>query len=753
MKTKLPRLFAALVLLAFSILISQFTSARAQGTAFTYQGRLTDGANPANGAYDLRFTVFDNSAGGSQQGPALTNNTIAISNGLFTATLDFGNQFPGAGRWLEIGVRTNGGGSFFTLSPRQALTPAPYAITAGSVVSGGLGAGTYGNALTFNNANNSFSGAFTGNGANVSNVNAASLGGLASSNFWQLGGNNLAPGKFLGSVNNRPVEIWANSQRVMQFAYASNGLDGYSPNIIGGFAGNFATAGVIGATIIGGGSPNNGTNQVLADYGTVLGGSQNTAMGAYSIAMGFGSVASGVASTAMGDTTIASGGEATAMGELSVASGAVSTAMGYKSTASGFASTAMGSSQATNSNATALGSATAGGAYSIAAGVSYAKGDYSVALGAAEADGRYSTALGYANAVGDYSTAMGGGFSHANGFCSTAMGISGADGTNAVAMGHSNAGGDYSTAMGYSTAGGDYSTTMGSSDASGFGSVAMGQSDAVGEFATAMGQSSAGGDFATALGASEADGDFSFAAGSDAFADHLGSFVWSDYSFNEFHSTAPNQFLIRATGGVGIGTAAPETPLHIADFHGITLGTSGTGGGYTALRIDLSAAQSGYAELQAISSAGSSFGPLILQANGGNVGIGTTTPASKLTVNGNILASGTITGSSDRNVKEHFSPVSARDVLEKVSALPISEWNYKADNETLRHIGPMAQDFYAAFNVGMDDKHISMVDADGVALAAIQGLNQKLNEKQTEIADLQKRLEALEKIICGQKSN
>jgi hypothetical protein len=183
---------------------------------------------------------------------------------------------------------------------------------------------------------------------------------------------------------------------------------------------------------------------------------------------------------------------------------------------------------------------------------------------------------------------------------------------------------------------------------------------------------------------------------------------------------------------VGIGTDAPETPLHIADFHGITIGTRATGGGFTALRMDLSADQNGYAELQAISQAGISYGPLILQANGGNVGIGTITPAQKLTVNGNILASGTINGSSDRNVKEHFSPVSARDILEKVSALPISEWNYKADNETLRHIGPVAQDFYAAFNVGMDDRHISMVDADGVALAAIQGLNQKLEETRVE---------------------
>jgi len=133
-----------LIVTALCGFLTSTNSAQAQGTAFTYQGRLTDAGAPANGAYDLRFIIYDNSAGGSQQGPILTNSATALSNGLFTVTLDFGNVFPGAARWLEIGVRTNGGGNFFTLTPRQALTPAPYAITAGNVISGGLAAGTYG---------------------------------------------------------------------------------------------------------------------------------------------------------------------------------------------------------------------------------------------------------------------------------------------------------------------------------------------------------------------------------------------------------------------------------------------------------------------------------------------------------------------------------------------------------------------------------------------------------------------------------
>jgi len=82
-------------------------------------------------------------------------------------------------------------------------------------------------------------------------------------------------------------------------------------------------------------------------------------------------------------------------------------------------------------------------------------------------------------------------------------------------------------------------------------------------------------------------------------------------------------------------------------------------------------------------------------------------------------------------------------VLDKVASLPVTEWNYKTDNKGVQHIGPMAQDFRAAFQLSADDKHISVIDESGVALAAIQGLNQKLEEqakeKDTEIADLRKQ--------------
>ena len=101
------------------------------GTAFTYQGRLTQGGNPAHGSYDLRFALFDAASAGNQVGAAITNQNVAVSNGLFTVLLDFGSGvFTNEARWLEIGVSTGPAEAFNTLTPRQGTTPAPYALFA-----------------------------------------------------------------------------------------------------------------------------------------------------------------------------------------------------------------------------------------------------------------------------------------------------------------------------------------------------------------------------------------------------------------------------------------------------------------------------------------------------------------------------------------------------------------------------------------------------------------------------------------------
>ena len=175
-------------------------------------------ANVANGSYDLQFAIYDAASGGLKQAPFTTNAATVVSNGLFTVSLDFGNVFPGAARWLDIGVRTNGGGAFTVLDPRQPLTPSPYAVFAGGAsnlvgaVSSANLAGTYSQAVNLSNPGN----IFAGNGAGVTNVNAVSLNGLGSGAFWQLGGNNVASGQFLGSTNNQPVEIKVDGVRVVR---------------------------------------------------------------------------------------------------------------------------------------------------------------------------------------------------------------------------------------------------------------------------------------------------------------------------------------------------------------------------------------------------------------------------------------------------------------------------------------------------------------------------------------------------------
>jgi hypothetical protein len=96
---------------------------------------------------------------------------------------------------------------------------------------------------------------------------------------------------------------------------------------------------------------------------------------------------------------------------------------------------------------------------------------------------------------------------------------------------------------------------------------------------------------------------------------------------------------------------------------------------------------------------------------------------------------------SDRNAKENFSTVDGNKLLDKLNAISVETWNYKAQDKSTHHMGPMAQDFYAAFGLGEDDTHISTVDADGVALAAIQALYRLSKEKDTQIEQLNRQLE------------
>jgi hypothetical protein len=127
------------VLAALSGLNSQLSTAFAQGTVFTYQGRLNNGTNPVTGFYDLRFHLYDSPSGGNILAGPVTNSAVPVTNGLFTVQVDFGaGVFTGSSNWLQIGVRTNATGAFSTLSPRNQVTPTPYAIFAETANAAGL---------------------------------------------------------------------------------------------------------------------------------------------------------------------------------------------------------------------------------------------------------------------------------------------------------------------------------------------------------------------------------------------------------------------------------------------------------------------------------------------------------------------------------------------------------------------------------------------------------------------------------------
>src|ERR1700761_796948 len=169
MKFKSLRFLTAVTLsrLAFGRL------ATAQGTAFSYQGRLNANGAPATGNYDLRFGQYASSSGGANVGPLITSNAVAVSGGLFMTTLDFGSVFNGTNYFLEISVRASGStGAFTTLSPRQQITPEPYALFApiAGTVTGVLSTNNLPTNVVLGN-NPNFSGTINGTGLNLGSSN------------------------------------------------------------------------------------------------------------------------------------------------------------------------------------------------------------------------------------------------------------------------------------------------------------------------------------------------------------------------------------------------------------------------------------------------------------------------------------------------------------------------------------------------------------------------------------------------------
>ncbi|HSF20312.1 MAG TPA: tail fiber domain-containing protein [Vicinamibacteria bacterium] len=205
---------------------------------------------------------------------------------------------------------------------------------------------------------------------------------------------------------------------------------------------------------------------------------------------------------------------------------------------------------------------------------------------------------------------------------------------------------------------------------------------------------------------------------------------------------------IAPSGDVGFGTSSPGAPVHIRRTSGepnIRLETTASAG----VRFELVNLGG---EWEFIHGPGGNF-------NFNRVGVAGN--QFVFTTVGNLIIQGTLSQSSSRAVKKDFTPIESREILARVAELPLTSWTYKTDNA--RHVGPMAEDFHSAFGLGADESHLAPGDVAGVALAAIQGLNETVRDQDAQLAALEhgvkatleekdERIAALEKELAEVKA-
>lgn len=196
-----------------------------------------------------------------------------------------------------------------------------------------------------------------------------------------------------------------------------------------------------------------------------------------------------------------------------------------------------------------------------------------------------------------------------------------------------------------------------------------------------------------------------------------------------------------ATVPFTIRGGAPSHSLYVTSLGRVGIGTS-----TPDARLDVEAA--GTVEIRLTATSGNVWRQVNDATGFGVELVGSGFRAVNVDSSGNMQLFGTLTQGSSRDIKTGFGSLDPREALHRVSALPISLWSYKADGPAVRHLGPMAEDFHSAFGLGPDDKHVAPSDQAGVALLALQGLHQVVQEKDREIADLQGRLEELERIVA-----
>jgi hypothetical protein len=287
-----------------------------------------------------------------------------------------------------------------------------------------------------------------------------------------------------------------------------------------------------------------------------------------------------------------------------------------------------------------------------------------------------------------------------------------ASGERATVSGGAN---NSATAIASTVSGGDVNVASGarSTVAGGTNNCAGGDFSWAGGFGARVRPGNEAGDGTCTTSSGDADGD-------------NGTFVWADDQGTFFGSTGPRQFLVRAGGGVAFN----------ANFIGNTSDlVVGARAGVDA-NVDLLFRTSSGREVSM--TARDSDGGLTLSHSALSAG------APRISAGGATLSNGGVwTNASSRALKTGFTPIDPLEVLRKVVTLPVSTWTYKSSTEGI-HMGPMAEDFKSVFGLAGDGKAIGTVDADGVALAAIQGLNQKLESVENENAALRTLLASIE---------
>ena len=595
--------------------------------------------------------------------------------------------------------------------------------------------------MTFNNGADSFDGSFYGAFYGSSFIGGDFVGnfignGSGLTDVWQTGGNSgtTAGVNFVGTTDNQPLELHANGQRIL--VLQPDTTTNVSPNFIAGSSSNAIAPGVIGATIGGGGAVSyggqSGLNQILGNYNTIGGGVGNTT-GSTNFNTAEATIAGGALNTASGITAAIGGGARNLAynNNATIAGGLQNRANYHSFVGSGYDNSADGTDGMigggdNNDIPTNTYNATIGGGYGNIAG-----GNYSIIGGGLNntiQTNLYFAAIGggYGNTIqiGSSQATIGGGYGNTIQINANesviAGGLQNIIGSNAVA---STIGGGFDntiqTNAGYSTiAGGDNNTIQTNASDS---VISGGYQNLI---ENNNGGSTIGGGFLNLIQSFTYYSAFTantIAGGQNNIIQS--NILWAtiggglDNTNGGYYSTIPGGFGNVTGGDFSFAAGNQAQALYSGDFV--------------------------WADSQNTNFAATASDQVSFRCQGGVV----FTSGSSGTAQTVSWTPGSASWSfsSDRNLKDRFETLDAASVLDRVTRLPIVEWSYKGYSQ--RHIGAMAQDFHALFPLNNDDKSLNDADLHGVELAAIQGLNQKLNEKDAEIQELKQRLDKLETLM------